>query len=468
MAEETLSQHIQDCIVKLLIVSKDFLKHSRIVLQPTYFRSKYTRTFVQLALDYWDLHKEPAGDHFSDELLNYFNSNSDRVNKAERRLYVQYAKKLQEIKNPNISYILRRTNNFVRATEFELAALKFVELTEKGKFEQARELMLQRLRISIARETIGASYYDTDDLDTRNESFDPDFLCPTGINRLDKAIDGIYRGRFYIVAGIFKGGKSFLCQSIARTALKYGLKVLHISHELSEKELKERYDMIFGGLTEKPEDEVIIYKWDKTRNKIVKFHRKKKSIRDVSKVMQIRKRVFKFGGQLVIKKFPMYSATMADIRNLLDELETFHDFVPHILINDYPDVMLNGNEVSDLNRLIMEHKGLCDERGIAIITPSQINDVQAARKLRLDMNNLSGLKAKSGHADYVFVMGQSEEMERNRQILFKILVQRKGNRGGGGKFIIGHNLCIGQFCAYTTPFKSADELLNFGSGDNDE
>lgn len=464
MAEETLSQHIQDCIVKLLITNKEFLKHSRTALNPTYFRSKYTRTFVQIALDYWDLHKEPAGDHFSDELLTYFNSNSERVTNTERRLYVQYAKKLQEIKKPNISYILRRTNNFVRATEFELAALKFVELTEKGKFEQARELMLQKLKIGISKETVGVNYFDTDDLDARNEDFDPDFLCPTGIDRLDKAIDGIYRGRFYIIAGIYKGGKSFFCQSIAREALKYGLKVLHISHELTEKELKERYDMIYGGLTEKPEDRVELYKWNKTKQKVYTYKVKKKSIRDISKVMRIRQRVFKFGGKLIIKKYPMYSATMADIRTYLDELETFHDFVPHILINDYPDVMLNGNEVNDLNRLIMEHKGLCDERGIATIVPSQISDVQAARKLRLDMNHLSGLKAKSGHADYVFAMGQSEEMEKKRQILFKILAQRKGNKSSG-KFIIGHNMCIGQFCAYTIPFKGGDEFLTFGKKD---
>jgi archaellum biogenesis ATPase FlaH len=468
LAEETLSQHVQDCIIKLSIVSETFLKHARLILQPYYFRSKYSKALIQIAFDYWDLHKKPIGDHFSDELLAFFNHNSDRINKSERKIFVQYANKIRDIKNPNISYILRRTNNFVRATEFELAALKFVELTEKGKFEQARELMLEKLRLGISRETVGTSYYNTDDLETRNEEFDPNFLCPTGIDRLDRSIKGIYRGRFYLIAGIYKGGKSFFLQTIAREALKHGLKVLHISHELTEEELKERYDMVFGGLTEQPENEIYLYKYDKIRKKILKIKRSKKSIRDINKVMKIRKRIFKFGGQLIIKKYPMATGTMNDIRTLLDELETFHNFVPDIMFNDYPDIMKDAAEVKDLNKIIMEHKGICDERGISIIAPSQLNDIPAARRLQLDLNHLSGLKAKSGHADFVFAIGQSEKMESDRQILFKILVARKGSNRKINKFIIGQNLCIGQFCAYTIPYKEAGQIINLDLGDDDE
>jgi hypothetical protein len=48
------------------------------------------------------------------------------------------------------------------------------------------------------------------------------------------------------------------------------------------------------------------------------------------------------------------------------------------------------------------------------------------------------------------------------------LVARKRSNRKINKFIIGQNLCIGQFCAYTIPYKEAGQIINLDLGDDDE
>ena len=117
----------------------------------------------------------------------------------------------------------------------------------------------------------------------------------------------------------------------------------------------------------------------------------------------------------------------------------------------------------------MSHKRFADELNCAVFAPSQINDVRAVRRLQVDLQHLAGLKAKSAHADDVWVLAQSKEMEDNRQILMNVLVSRN-DEVSNAKFVIGHNRNIGQVCSYTIPFKGVESILNMNvdNGDDEE
>lgn len=472
--DNVLSAHIQDCIVHLCITNVKFLQTVRSALKLKYFQSRFTRDFIRLSLDYYDKFKEPIGRHFNDELIRFFDDKKKRTHstekftQADRKLYVRYAQKIQTLKPPNVQYIIHRTNAFIRVTEFELGLLESVNVAEKGDLSKARQIIMKHCNVGVATENIGVTYADLSDLDERDEEFDLDFVCKTGIDRLDYMIGGLHRGRLYIIAAIYKGGKSFICQLFAKQALLRGKKVLHISHELSEKELKERYDQIFGSLTLTKEKTTEIYKWDDDAKRVIKVRRKKNSIHDMPAVLRARKAISRFGGELRVKKFPMHTATMDDVRSLLDELENFHGFIPDLLINDYPDVMAGSEELSSLDIIVQENKGIADERNIPVIVPSQINNVPAVRRLRLDMDHLSGLKKKSGHGDVIIGMAMSEEMQDNHQMLVKILASRRGWRGSSRQFIMGQNFEVGGVCSYTLPFTGVQDLINLNVQDDDE
>jgi len=444
MKDSVVSQKIQDSFVLLCITNTEFLRIVRGCVHSTYFSSQITEDVINICYSYFDQFKESPQDHFHDELVRFLRDKDN--NKKDQ--YVTYLKRIQEMGLPNQAYVISRINNFIQAREFETSAIKFVELAEKGEFLEAKQLMQRTLRVGIEKEEVGLKY-----LDRRIPSYyeseegSNQYLMGTGYDIIDRRlIRGLRRTDFICILGGYKGKKSWGCIHLGKEALMQGLKVLHISHELSLEETEMRYDMSLGGLTSSERIQTIEYEEiDDDGNVISVEPVEVESVWNLQKVQQVRKTLLRFGGELIIRKYPMGSCTMSEIIRYLDYLETYEGFIPDVVINDYIEKMKLPvrDRREHINDMYIQSKGIADERKLLMITVSQVTR-EALRKRNLSQKDFAEDIRKLGNTDLVLALSQTEIQAQENRMQMYVMANRHGPMDFGCVFSV--NLDIGQMC----------------------
>ena len=310
--KDAISQHLQDCFVYLCITSSDFLGLVRPILYPDYFTSAICSNCIRLCYDFWDMFNHAPGDHFHDELVRRL----PEIGEEDSGYYVEYLQRIQQMSPPDFDYVLRRLSNFIQCREYESAAIRFAELVREGDYEDAQNVMYSALKSGVEKENIGCDYLS--DLSGIMRRLDTDaILIPTGIEALDRLLRGYQRGDLGLIVGSYKGKKSWAIQHIAKMGLLHGKKVVYISHELSRKKLELRMDRMCGALV----DPLTIFgrepskKLEEGQEVVLRYRNKdgcikidneyRPSVYDDKHVKKIRKRMERFGGRLIIKKYPM-------------------------------------------------------------------------------------------------------------------------------------------------------------------
>lgn len=450
---EFLSQHIQDSFVHLSITSDKFLAVARKSVKAEYFGSSITEEIVRVCYQYYDLLKHAPGDHLHDEILRKIKDKPAE----EKKLYVDYLKKLTTMKPPDELYVIKRMNSFIKAREFESGAVEFVKLVEKGDFQSAEKLMFKTLRSGIEKEEIGLVYFDSMTPSYYGKERE-EFLMKVGIEELDKWME-FTRGQFMCILGPYKGKKSWFCCFIGKQGIINGLKVLHVTHEMSAKAVEMRYDRMLGGLLKKRTPEVVTYTERNKKGEIINTTKKEAAtIYDLKKVQSVRKKAKRFGGELIIKKYPMGTCTIDEIDRYMNYLEVFHEFVPDILINDYPEIMdlplAKSAAMRDrINEAYINHKRWADERNILVVAPSQVTRA-ALEKPTLSRGDFAEDIRKLGNVDLVIAICQGKILEKEGLLKLWVFGVREGMEGFG--CIISQNLDVGQFVTNSWDIKKEE------------
>jgi hypothetical protein len=457
MKDSVISQRMVDAFVYLAITDTSFLKTVKGVVQPKHFKNSVVRDIIKLCYNFYDITGSAPKDHLHDELVATLSGKKSE----EKEFVLHYLTKIQEVEKPNKEYVLSRINKYVQAIEFEDAAVKFIEIASKGNFEQAKELMQRALRMGVSTEDIGIKYFEESHPTYLSDKKSSAYLMPTGFSALDeRLIRGICRTDFVLIMGGFKGKKSWSCINLGEAALFYGLKVLHISHELSAEDTEMRYDMSINQLTsdfQNGDDRSIVTfeEYDDEGSPIDRWEVPVESVYNTSLVMKGRKNIATFGGNLIIKKYPMGRCTMGEINRYLDYLETYEGFMPDLVINDYIEKMLvpeNAARHDAINGMYLESKGIADERKLAMVTVSQVNRA-GLEKAIMDQGDTAEDIRKIGNVDLMLAISQSK-MQRNSNIMQAYVV---ANRHGDDKFgcAFNSNLKVGQLIIDCWPLRQA-------------
>lgn len=451
MKDSVVSQAIQDSFCYLAITDTKFLQAARRSVKPAYFSSQITENIIQICYSYFDQFNQAPNQHFNDELVRFVQDKDDE----NKQLYIVYLKKLLGIEKPNIAYITSRINHFVKAREFEKASIQFIELAKEGRYEEGEQLMTAAIRTGMVKEDIGLNYFkSTVPSYYESESGNNEFLMGTGLTTLDRWLPrGLRRTDFLLVEGGYKGKKSWSCVHFGKEALIHGLKVLHITHELSMEETEMRYDRQLGGLVSYNKDLVTVERIDNEGNVMGKDQIKPSSVFELDKVLQARKRVARFGGDLIIKKYPMGYCTMDEIIRYLDYLEAYEGFIPDVILNDYIEKMKlpkNMERRDAINEYYLLSKGIADERKCLMITVSQVTR-DALQKRTLGQKDAAEDIRKIGSADIVLGISQTKAQSVENRMQCVILANRHGIDGVGCVFAT--NLDLGQLVTKDWPMK---------------
>jgi len=458
MAETVVNQHLQDCFVYLAITDTKFLQIARNSVKEKYFSSEIIENIIRLCYFYYDLTKEAPKDHLHDELVRFLQDKSD----DQKELYLSYLEKIQRMDPPNKDYIISRINKFIQAREFEGAAIKFVRLVEQGKFQEGRQLMQHALRAGIVQEEVGIKYLEEETPVYYNEEVSgrKGIIIPTGFSVIDNVIKGFRRKEFVCVFAGYKVGKTWAGVHFGTLGLLHGRKVLHISHEESAENLDMRYDMNLGSFVSSEHPEVISFcEYNSEGQPIRTYELERDTVFDLDNIRKIRKKITRFGGRLIIKKYPMGACTIGEVERYLDYLETYEGFTPDVLINDYIEKMKllpeSDQRRDRINQAYIDHKRIADERNIVVITASQIKGQSLERKIVSQRESAAEDMRKLGNVDVGLLLSQTRAQERNNRMQVFVLVNRSGEQSFG--CVVSKNLRVGQLALQSWPLRLGED-----------
>ncbi|NQT18555.1 MAG: hypothetical protein HQ592_02540, partial [Planctomycetes bacterium] len=399
MKHEIITQHIQDCFLACAVTSTKFLRGVRDSLSMKFFTSKVTASLVRLCYDYMDEFGEAPRDHFTDLVIrNLFEYMDD----DEKEEYGEYIKRISMMRGENLlnlKYMARVVSDFIRGRTFEDAAIKTAELVSGGKLDEVDGLWREALASGVAlTDDVVYHLIDMTDLLERDNDRHRKIFMPTGISELNRLIRGYRRGYFITFMGPFKGCKTWAMIHLAKHALIRGAKVLHITHEMWEDELRKRYDMCLDGFVDVPEQcgrvEVRNVSYSEEEKKLIVSSREavRPSISNVDAVEASRKKIAGFGGALAIRKFPTGTCSIGDLEACLTQLE-MSGFVPDVLINDYADIMRmdkssRGDPRAHSDAVYKGLRRIADERGMLVVTGTQVQR-QAQERAIITANSVA-------------------------------------------------------------------------------
>jgi len=451
---KVLEQTYQDSVIKLCISDADFLKTIRQTLKPEQFTSAAARTLIKLCIQFFDACGAAPKQHIEDEIVR---EALDMPN-SEKELLLSYVAKLEALGPPNRNYILKRYSDYVRLRELESASIKFAELLSKEQFVEAQLLMYKALKSGVGTDDKGLVYSPTK-IPIRFKKEETDKLMSWGIDDLDKMIGYLKRKKLVCIQGAFKSGKSWFLIHIGKYAMLRGLKVLHISHEMTMEEMEDRYDMAFGSFVSTEEGrEIEFFDWElgeDNRGRYIRRREFRPTIFDQDAVKKKRKEILTHEGRLILKKYAMGAATPEEIERYLNQLETFENFTPDVILNDYADLMSTTSKSNEdlrhrLNELYIWHKRVADERNLLMVTASQVRR-QAVSSGEPKMDDFAEDIRKAGNIDLGIAIWQNRQQRDNASE--EAILYVSANRSGPqfGKCVVRRQFETGQFALWSKP-----------------
>lgn len=469
---EHLSKFLQENIVALLLFDDTASKLISSVVTHSYFDGVYS-DIVKRAMNYIEQYKQAPKEHIAD----LFSDILEGDNKQKKDFYSEILFKLKDSSSSiNNEYVINSLMAWLRHQELKLTIIECGRLFQNSdqaidEIVAEAENILQRGIKKQQNIFSPGIFFGSENsfgfLDEKSEAF------PTGILELDKYHCGPARGELYVQIGLAGSGKTMGLIHIAKACLLRRLKVCHVSLEMSEDKMLERYYQSFYGIPKRYQGpsstngKHIISQFETdTLQRVTGLKRTevnpKIALEDPDIRAYLNKNISVWGGKmknLVVKQFPDGSLTMPQLRAYLDGLENHFNYVPDVLILDYVDKMKFDpknyrHEVSQLYSLL---RGLGVERNLATITATQSNRAGKSAKM-VDTDNVAESWDKIAIADTVVTYSQTS-IEKSMGTA-RLYVGKNRNDMDGQVIVITQNYAFGQYCLTSLPMLSPTYYIN--------
>lgn len=447
---DRLSTSLQESILSLLATNDAQGRIAAGLLTAGSFDESY-RDIAGRVIDYHRQHGKAPGKAHLDDLLD------DVLGNPEHKKFRQYMRVLEGIFSQapglNGTYLLTRINEFSRKQQLKAAIMEASELYGQGGDDlvsKVEEVMINALKFQEHGFDSGTFLNDK----TRALRFLDEQVQPylTGIPELDRVNMGPTPGKMLLFLGPKGKGKSWWGIHSLKRCLMQGAMGMHITLEMPEEEVSQRYFQSYMGMTKRSDPfDTTKFELDKL-NRVVGFKSESNNpvmSLDNPKVRTwLGKRMNDWGtrlGRLVIKEFPPSYLTVPKLEAYLDMMELTHKFIPNAMTIDYPDLMLiKGTEHRiALGETYKDIRGLLRRRNIAGIIPTQTSRTGwDAATVKASMVGEDATKIMT--ADMTMTYSQTEE-EHLRGLARLGVAHNRGDEDGFN-ILISQNYTAGQFC----------------------
>lgn len=443
---DKLSGSMQENLLTLLCYSQRTSFLIRNAVEVELFASPLYREIIGRVYDYLDQFKKPPGDHISDLLEDILTAKDKEAELCARLIEAVHA----QHEGVNEDYVISQLEKFIRRQRLRSSLIAASELSQEGQDEEAEVLLERGLRQRLQLFSPGITL--TQGLKLAYAGTVRRDVIMTGIKELDAWHLGPGRGELHILIGPAKRGKSWWLVNTLKRALLQRLKVAYITLELSEGQIISRaIQSIFSMQKHQARVDVSRITADEL-GRFTRFDRKELKGRNAFSDKSTKKKVeqklesMHFRDNVLVKEFPTGMLTVDGLRAYLDALERAHNFIPDVVLLDYPDLMKidTKNYRLDLGVLYRELRGIAVERNIIMATVSQSNREGAGSKLVTDTHAAEDW-SKIGTADTIFTYTQTlaeKELGLARLFVSNTRVAEKD------RFVVlmSQAYQIGQFC----------------------
>lgn len=454
--EERLSGALQENILTVLVFDDTACKIVRGSVTPQLFESSIFREVAGHAIDFIDQFGAAIGDHLADSLEHILNGTDKRKGASYKRLLDNLYLAKDGV---NAEYVISQLHKFVRQQNLKSAVVRAVEAIEDGRIDAAEVELQKGLSSQVSVFELGTSINDP--ASALGFLEDSDQVLLTGIGELDRRGIGLMRKEQMVMMAPAGMGKTWGLIHLGKWALMQGQCVVHITLEMSEHRVAQRYLQSFFAISKRDATvRLPTLKKDKDGGMTDVFYEdvKRMSLQDpnirgilASKI----KREFRRHAPLIIKQFPTGMLTVPMLDAYLDGLDRYHKIIPDVVIIDYPELM--ALDATDLRVSIGNNarmlRGQAVARNYAQAIASQSNR-EGARARMVDATHAAEDYSKVATADTILTYSQTP-MEKKLG-LARLFTAKARNEEGAFVSLITQSYGIGQFALDSSHLGNAD------------
>lgn len=371
------------------------------ILDGDYFSDEYNKYIYELILKYFYEYKQPPS-------LTYFKTEIEDLQKSEdykKKLIETLKKVIIQQEETDLNYVKKTAKTFCQNQKMKKALYKSVDLLEESKFNEIFSLMKDAVSHSVSK-NIGHKYKES-----IKKKYEENFrhTVETPWEAINEVLGGgVGSGELHVVAGLPGTGKSWFLVAIGAHAAKMGYNVLHYTLELDEDYVAFRYDANITGISTDKLD----------------YQNKDDLVTEINGKVE---------GNIVIKSMQSYNTNTDDLEVHIDKLKLVEDFVPHIIIIDYPDLMTptpnnkkrDSKEYQDIQTIYREIRGFARRMDIPAWGVSQINK-KGLDDDYIQEDKLAASFGKLMEADFLMSFSKKAEDQWRKTARFMILKNRFG------------------------------------------
>ena len=428
---ESLIQYgtsFQSKIITSLLLNNKFIKTVYDILETSYFDADSNKFLIKEIKKYFDKYKIPPTMEALKVIIDDLENDTLKTSVVDS---LRNAWNHRE--SPDLDFVQEKTIEFCRNQIIKAAIMESVELLDTQQYDKIKGVIDTAMRAGVERD-IGHEYITGLEERLTQQSRK---CIPTKWDSVNELMDGgLAGGELGVIVAPAGIGKSWTLQSLGSSVLKNKGVVVHYTLELNENYVGLRYDSIFSGVT--------------TAN--IKYHKE-----------EVKKKIDKLRGKLLIKYFPTKSATVQTIGAHLKQIE-LNGHKPDMVLVDYADILMPTGNFKEkrhaIGNIYEDLRGLAGELEIPIWTASQANrsaleeDVIGADKVAEDYSKVMT-------ADFVMSMSRKVEDKIANTGRFHVIKNRFGIDGVTYPATINTNIGQVQIFEGSSQFgKDAQSKMN--------
>jgi RecA/RadA recombinase len=370
---------LQENVLAMLLHNEKQGKLVAGMVDPELFEGDYG-IIAEKAVDYWKRYGRAPGAQTGDLVADIIDAGD-----AKARLYEEILRSTVELADTvNETYVLDQLRAFVRVQQIKRAIMQSAERIN-AQAELAtdeveaiwNDLLRSKEQIAFNRGLSLAEFGRVlDYLEGQQLEF------PMGITQFDEAHIGPARGTVLLLLGPSGKGKSWFCVHLGKMALLAGKRVLHITLEMSEEQVAQRYyQSLFSASKRDRESERPKIRFPKGEVSLGITYDTVDSefiLRGFYARDELELRLNALGSRavdnVIVKRFA--NLTMDGLEAYLDGLQNHENWTPDLLILDYwqlvdPKVGADDYRLG-MGRAFKKFRSIMVERNIAGVTPNQV------------------------------------------------------------------------------------------------
>lgn len=388
-SEVTFTQDFEEKILQALLGDAHFGEQIFEVLEPSYFDAKYIQELARIIKKYYAEYSSfPTASLLETVCIE------EIKNDLLKKQCISYLERIA--KNPlngDSGYVKDRSLSFFRTQSVKKAlAYDVLPRLEKENLEEIMPIIQEALIKGTSR-NVGYEYHSDAEERFHDEPYDK---VPVPWDPIGKILNGgLGAKRLFTLIGPSGGCKSHFLINLGSGALMSpkedgtGRTVVHYTLELSHIDVARRYDACMTGVNIND----VIYNKEKI-------------------LFTLRQKLPK-GAKLIIKEYPMKTASVQTIKAHLAKLK-INGIVPDFILIDYGDLL--ADETETRGALWISMKKLAQELDIPVATVTQTNRTGFDDEV-ITLDKVAEDFQKIMHSDVIFTISKHKKLYigKNRQ-----------------------------------------------------